>query len=218
MEDKENFESIFKVFWQSPLVQEIKSLGDSLKPKLEEHKEMVILGVLLCIIITPVMFVRSLNKKYIDKDVGYEITAPRHWKMAFAKDRKSVKFFKYKSKRYGNSTIKVAYEIGNSYGETALDYIVNGLTPQFIYTYEKMQGGSVDLREQPYLIERRGREWATTSFYIDHRDLQVLFVTMIKDYVLIITLNSVATGQAQDEKVLSKILNSLAILKIPERE
>ena len=66
MEDKENFESIFKVFWQSPLVQEIKSLGDSLKPKLEEHKEMVILGVLLCIIITPVMFVRSLNKKYID--------------------------------------------------------------------------------------------------------------------------------------------------------
>ena len=203
-------------FKKYPFSEKTKRQYEALAPYLQTHKERIIIGAFIVLSILFFLCVHAANRKYTNVEAGYEVTGPQVWQMEVSFDRQSVKYFKTNINKKGKraiSTIKVYHQIGNSFGETSLDFIVNGLVPQARYAYETKQGVSVDLREEPYLVERQGREWATASFYIDHRDLEVIFVTQAGDYVIIVVLDSPEKQQKKNEQVLYKTLDSMKFNK-----
>ena len=206
-------DSTFKKY---PFSEKTKRQYEALAPYLQTHKERVIIGAFIVLSILFFLCVHAANRKYTNAEAGYEVTGPQDWQMEISRDRQSVKYFKTNKSKKGKrskSTIKAYHQIGNSFGATPLDFIVNGLVPQARYALESKQGISLDFREEPYLVQRKGREWATTSFYIDHRDLEVIFVTHAGDYVVIVILDSPEKYQKQDEQVFYRTLNSMKFNK-----
>jgi hypothetical protein len=94
-----------------------------------------------------------------------------------------------------------------------LDYIFQILLPRVKKVYEIEGGGMIDIKEEPYAFTRKGREWATVSYYVNHGNIHTVFVTMVSEYTLILSLDSPPAEQSRNQKLLDKTLNSIVFTK-----
>lgn len=179
----------------------------------ENRPQAICLAIIFAVILLLAILKIFDTNRYINKSLGYEIKGPSDWQMIPSKDKRSVAYKKYKKENYasGNATIRMKVEYGNPYGETALDYVVNGLLPQVEYTYERGEGKKIHLREEPYTVRHGNIEWATLSFLLDYTELQMVFVTTVNDNVYILALNSTSQNQREDERLFIKTVKTVRL-------
>jgi hypothetical protein len=204
-------------------LKQMKQSITSLKPHIVKAKQFIkankttslAIGFLCLILIGLVFSKTTSGPKFVDKDLGFEVTGPTRWVMDQGKDKKSVSFRKANVPGFENAVIKFSVNYGNPYGADALSYIENGLLRQARYTYEEVNGSRLSLRDEPQNDDRKGRIWAGFSFFIDYNEFQVVYVTQATDQrVFILSLISQGTHQKEDEKAFYKTLDSVEIRNV----
>src|SRR4051812_23403411 len=107
------------------LAQKVRAWLEIFKSYYEQHKDLLRLAGLFFLIAFPLVCAKSLDKKFIDKDIGYEITGPRFWHMSVASDNRSVTYRKFANPpKLGNSSIRFEVKIDKGVGQTAINYTV----------------------------------------------------------------------------------------------
>lgn len=184
----------------------IESMLAPLKP---EYRDSAMIGFILFLIISPFLISKAIDNRFDDPDIGYRITGPLFWERIISKDKRNITYQKYKDNRTGQVIIKLNIALDKPFNANAYQYISERLLPKVSRAYVKA-GSQVGLREDPYLLERNGREWGLLRLYAGGRN-QTFYVTISGDYTLILSLDSPPDADAKNRKILAKTLNSMII-------
>lgn len=188
------------------LARIIEPLLSHLKP---EQRDAALIGFVLFLIVSPFLIGKALDNRVDDPDIGYRITGPLFWQRTVSKDKRNITYEKYKDNRPGNVIIKLNIALDKPFNANAYEYIFDRLLPKVSRAYVKA-GSQAGLREDPYLLERNGREWGLLRLYAGGRN-QTFYVTISGDYTLILSLDSPPATDEKNRKTLSRTLDSMII-------
>lgn len=170
----------------------------------------IFLGV-CCFLVLGLVIFKFQGDAIIDQHIGYRFKGPGGWAMTVSEDRREYLFHRYRGPRPDNSIIRFTTELGNPYGTTAFEYLLNGLLPQLARDPETGEPRPIRLLEDPVVDEYNGVEWAVARFYAEAHDLGIAAVAYNNDYVYILQLRSWGDNRKRDEKIFLKILNNTRI-------
>jgi len=185
--------------------QEIKRLI------LENKKPAIFTGVFLFFVIGYSAWQAYQRPYYENEFIGYEISGPRYWSMKVKADGREVSF--QKNWRKG-ATIYLDVEMGNPYGEDAVDYIANGIVPKVIRTFEKTESDAVHFLQRPQRIQRNGRTYGMTSFLINYDEQWIIYTLQTPEHVFALRLESRDTQTERNKRAFFQTLDALVVHKL----
>ena len=177
----------------------------------ENKKPAIFTGVFLLFVIG-YSTVRSVQLPFYENEfVGYEISGPRYWRMKAKPSGREISFVKNWRK---GAVIYLDVEMGNPYGENAVDYIANGIVPKVIRTFEKTESDSVNFLKKPQIEERNGRTYGMTSFLINYDEQWVIYTLQTPEHVFALRLESKDTQTERNKQAFYRTLDGLVIHNI----
>ncbi len=172
------------------------------------HTNRVAVGGFLVffLVLTTLILLKLPQNWYLDKQAGYRINGPVGWTKEVGEREVSVTFRKYRQKgRYGNAFIRMETELGNPYGNSIWDYLINGILPRLRKTY----ADRLTVERPPRLIRVNGREWATASFLLDLDQLLEFSVTRVGDRTFTLSFYARGYRREEDERLYRKTRQSI---------
>lgn len=168
-------------------------------------------AVIILISVMLTMFLScSKNNRYVNKEVGYEITGPSDWYIYPSSDG-GISFAKYNRKKYGNSTINVFPDTLISSANTPLEYMNNIFLPQIQQGFQKQEGFIVKPISEPRIVERNNYQWATVRYWLPEDTFQIVYITFSHRKIFIIVLSSTGSQHDEEEDLFFNTLDSFKI-------
>ena len=189
-----------------------------IKSKIIDNQNLIILTALFFFIISPIIYFRFTSNRYINKAFGYEVIIPPHWYLKVSDDYSSLVIRDQFDESLATNFIHIDVLMGNPYGTTALDYILNGHIPQLRYDYEMLGQSVISFTKKPSKQKRRRRNWATAKYIIDYyNESQIVYVTLANDNIYRVIYKTKDYSKNEKVKVFYRFLDTILIHNIREK-
>jgi len=197
------------------MLDDIKYYFNEIKRLIQENKKPAIFTGLFLVFVIGYSGVRAFHLPFYESEfMGYEISGPRYWGMKVKADGREIAFVKNWRK---SAVIYLDVEMGNPYGENAIDYINNGIVPKVIRTFEKTESDAVHFLEKPRFEERKGNSYGMTSFLINFDEQWIIYTLQTQEHVFALRLESKDTQTERNKEAFFQTLDALVVHKV-ERE
>ena len=152
----------------------------------------------------------SKNNRYVNKEVGYEITGPPDWYI-YPSSNGGVSFARYNREKYGNSTISVLVDTLISNANTPLGYMNDIFLPQMQQQFQEQEKFTIEPISGPRTVEMNGYQWATVKYWLAENTLQIVYITFSRRNIFVIVLNSTGSQHTEEEDLFFNAFDSFKI-------
>lgn len=145
----------------------------------------------------------DINNKYVNQNVGYEITGPAGW-VNIPTDENSVSFCKYRGKKYGNNSVNTKVQLKDPDNSDLMYYFSELFLPNTLAFLR--EDGKAELIEGPNYTEIDGKPWVYAKLR-DSGGIFYVYEIFYNDWIIDLICYGVATAE-NDEPEDADILKA----------